>query len=148
MKAECSPSISSPQSRSSSEPGTRGAKLRVLIVDDALFARSVMKDILEQSGLYKVIGEATTGIDAVTQYETLRPDLVTMDVVMPGMNGIEACRQIMAMDPFATVVVCSALGQESSVVEAITAGARDFLVKPVTPERVLRTLAKANEEIG
>ena len=122
--------------------------LRVLVVDDALFARTMMRDILEGSGRFRVVAEASTGADAIARYEEFRPDIVTMDVVMPGMSGIEACRQIVQDDPAATVVVCSALGQESSIVEAITAGARDFIVKPFSPERVLRTLKKAKQEIA
>lgn len=121
---------------------------RVLVVDDALYSRTLMRDILESSGRYQVVGEAATGSEAISRFESLRPDIVTMDVVMPGMNGIEACREILRMDPSVTVIICSALGQEGSVVEAIAAGAYDFLIKPLTPERVLRTLASVTEEIA
>jgi two-component system chemotaxis response regulator CheY len=113
---------------------------RVLIVDDALFMRRMIRDILEGSGRYEVVGEAATGLEAVTFFQETCPDVVTLDVVMPGMDGIEACRQILRADPGATVVICSALGQESMVLEAIAAGARDFIVKPFAPERVLSVL--------
>jgi two-component system chemotaxis response regulator CheY len=119
---------------------------RVLIVDDALFMRRMIRDILEGSKRYEVVGEAATGLEAVTRYQETCPDVVTLDVVMPGMDGIEACRQILQLDPAARVVICSALGQESMVLEAISAGARDFIVKPFAPERVLRVLDNLTTE--
>jgi len=120
----------------------------VLIVDDALYTRTIIRDILEGSGRFRIVGEASTGAEAVARFREIKPDIVTMDLVMPGMSGIEACREILKEDPGATVVVCSALGQEAAVVEAITAGAADFIVKPFTPEQLLRTLSKAREAIA
>ena len=117
--------------------------IRVLVVDDATFMRSMIKDILHNaSGRYEVVGEASNGRDAVARYRELQPQLVTMDIVMPQLDGIEATRQILKLDPAATVVMCSAMGQEALVVESISAGAKDFIVKPFTSERVLQVLAK------
>ncbi|HEU4403222.1 MAG TPA: response regulator [Candidatus Polarisedimenticolia bacterium] len=117
--------------------------IRVLIVDDAMFMRSMIKDILSNAGgRYEVIGEANNGREAIARYRELRPDLVTMDIVMPQMDGIEATREILKLDAAAAIVICSAMGQEALVVESISAGAKDFIVKPFTPERVLQVLAK------
>jgi two-component system, chemotaxis family, chemotaxis protein CheY len=115
---------------------------RILIVDDAAFMRNNLKHILTQAG-HEVAGEAVDGLDAVTQYEDISPDLVTMDITMPNMDGIEALKQIRAKDPNSTVVMCSAMGQESLVVEAITSGAKDFVVKPFQGERVVEAVLKA-----
>ena len=117
--------------------------IRVLVVDDAMFMRSMIKDILNNaSGRYEVIGEASNGREAVARYRELKPALVTMDIVMPQMDGIEATREILKVDPAAVIVMCSAMGQEALVVESISAGAKDFIVKPFTSERVLQVLAK------
>jgi two-component system chemotaxis response regulator CheY len=113
---------------------------KVLVVDDALFMRSMIKDILKNSGKYDVVGEAANGDDAIAKFKELLPDLVTMDIVMPGMDGIEATREILKHDPKARVVMCSALGQEPLVIESIAAGARDFIVKPFTPEKVIQVM--------
>jgi two-component system chemotaxis response regulator CheY len=110
--------------------------LKVLIVDDALFMRNMLKDIFLRAG-HQVVGEATNGVEAVEQYRELRPDLVTMDIVMPLKSGIEALQDIAAEDPEACIIMCSALGQDSLVIEAVQAGARDFIVKPFKEERVL-----------
>ncbi len=115
--------------------------LRVLIVDDALFMRAMIRDILEQTGRFTVVGEASNGIEALAMFHELRPDLVTMDIVMPEMDGIQATRELVKFDPSATVVICSALGQEDLVIEAIAAGARDFIVKPFASEKVMQVLA-------
>lgn len=114
---------------------------RVLIVDDALFMRTMLRNILVESG-FEIVGEAATGTEAVEKFRRLSPDLTTMDVVMPECNGIEALRQIMALDPGARVVMCSALGQESLIVEALDAGARDFIVKPFKPAKVVEVAQK------
>lgn len=114
--------------------------VKVLIVDDALFMRSMIKDILTASGKYTVVGEAENGQEGVQKFEQLQPDLVTMDIVMPVLDGIEATRQILKSDPRARVIICSALGQEPLVIESIAAGARDFIVKPFSPEKVLKVL--------
>lgn len=113
---------------------------KVLIVDDALFMRAMIRDILENSGRYAVAGEAANGEEAVARYRELRPDLVTMDIVMPQMDGIEACKEIRRIDPKARVVMCSALGQEALVIESIASGAKDFIVKPFSAEKVLKVL--------
>ena len=117
--------------------------IRVLVVDDAMFMRSMIKDILTNAGgKYEVIGEANNGREAVARFRELQPDLVTMDIVMPQMDGIEATREILKVNPAASVVICSSMGQEALVVESISAGAKDFIVKPFTAERVLQVLAK------
>ena len=112
--------------------------LRVLIVDDALFMRGMLKDLFIKGG-YEVVGEAADGREAVEQYRRLRPDLVTMDIVMPLVSGIEALTEIRREDPEACVVMCSAMGQEALILEAVQAGARDFIVKPFSDEKVLET---------
>ncbi|HEY3176146.1 MAG TPA: response regulator [Candidatus Polarisedimenticolia bacterium] len=114
--------------------------LRVLIVDDALFMRSMIRDILSNTGRFEVVGEAANGLEAVRKYSELKPGLVTMDIVMPELDGIEATREILRQDPQARIVMCSALGQEALVIESISAGARDFIVKPFTPEKVIRVV--------
>lgn len=114
--------------------------VKVLVVDDALFMRAMIKDILTASGRYAVVGEAGNGQEAVQKYQELQPDLITMDIVMPTLDGIEATRQILKVDPRVRVVMCSALGQEPLVIESIAAGARDFIVKPFSPEKVLKVL--------
>ena len=119
---------------------------RVLVVDDALYMRTMIRDILSGTGGYEVVGEASNGREAVERFVELEPDLVTMDIVMPELDGIEATREILDRDPSATIIMCSALGQEALVIESIAAGARDFIVKPFTPEKVLRKLATRSGE--
>lgn len=114
---------------------------RVLICDDALFMRTMLAEILEQSG-FEVVGQAQTGAEAVTQYRELQPDLVTMDIIMPDMGGIDAVREIMKEHPDARILMCSAMGQQALVIEAIQAGARDFVVKPFQPSRVLEAVQR------
>ena len=118
---------------------------RVLVADDASFMRQMIREIVEAEG-FEVCGEASDGIEAVEEFRRLQPDVVTMDIVMPRKSGIDAVRGIIALDPGACVVMCSALGQESLVNEALEAGARDFIVKPFNPECVLETLKKALEK--
>lgn len=113
----------------------------VLVCDDAVFMRTMLGDILQQAG-FTVVGEADTGAKAVAKYKELRPDLVTMDIVMPDMGGIEAVREITTFDPEAKVVMCSAMGQQALVVDAIEAGAKDFVVKPFQPSRVLESVQR------
>ena len=108
----------------------------VLICDDAIFMRTMVGDILQQAG-FEIVGEAETGVQAVEKYKQLRPDLVTMDIVMPDMGGIDAVRAIMQAHPDAKILMCSAMGQQALVIEAIQAGARDFVAKPFQPSRVL-----------
>ena len=111
----------------------------VLICDDAIFMRTMISDILVQAG-FDVIGEAESGVQAVEKYRQLKPDLVTMDIVMPDMGGIEAVREICKNDPGAKILMCSAMGQQALVVEAIQAGAKDFVVKPFQPSRLLEAV--------
>jgi two-component system chemotaxis response regulator CheY len=113
----------------------------VLIVDDALFMRTMLRNIFVESG-FEVVGEAGNGNEAVEKFRALAPDLTTMDIVMPERNGIEALKQIMALAPKAKVVMCSALGQESLIIEALDAGARDFIVKPFKPAKVVEVAQK------
>jgi two-component system, chemotaxis family, chemotaxis protein CheY len=113
----------------------------VLICDDALFMRSMLADILKSAG-FEVVGEAKTGSEAVKSYQSLRPDLVTMDIVMPDMGGIDAVRAIIKDYPQARILMCSAMGQQALVIEAIQAGARDFVVKPFQPSRVLEAVQR------
>ena len=114
----------------------------ILIVDDAAFMRMMIKDILTKNG-FEVVGEAQTGKVAVELYQKLKPDLVTMDITMPEMNGIEAVKAIKKLDPAARVMMCSAMGQQAMVIDAIQAGARDFIVKPFQPNRVIEAVQKA-----
>ena len=120
-------------------------KARVLIADDASFMRHMIREIIEPEG-YEVVAEATDGIEAVDQFTSHHPDLVTMDIVMPKRSGIDAVKGILETDPGARIVMCSALGQEALVMEALQAGAKDFIVKPFKPEQVLDTLQKALEK--
>lgn len=114
---------------------------RVLIVDDAAFMRMMIKDILLKNG-YEIAGEAENGNVALEMYKELKPDLVTMDITMPEMDGIAAVKAIIASDPAARIIMCSAMGQQAMVIDAIQAGAKDFVVKPFQPERVLEAVKK------
>lgn len=119
-------------------------KYKVLVCDDAEFMRTLIKDVLLKGG-YEIAGEAENGLEAVEKYKALKPDLVTMDIVMPIKSGIDALKEIVAYDPKAKVVMCSALGQEILVMDAIEAGAKDFIVKPFTEENVLEVIGKVIE---
>ncbi len=114
---------------------------RVLVCDDAIFMRTMISDILSGAG-YEVVGEAESGVQAIERYRELRPDLVTMDIVMPDMGGIDAVREITRLHPEARILMCSAMGQQALVVEAIQAGAKDFVVKPFQPARVLEAVQR------
>ena len=114
------------------------AHKKILITDDAAFMRTVLGDILKKAG-YDVV-EASSGIDAIEKYKTEKPDAVTMDITMPEMDGITALKQIMAIDKDAKVLMCSAMGQQAMVVEAIKVGAKDFIVKPFDANRVVDAL--------
>lgn len=114
---------------------------RVLIVDDAAFMRMMIKNILTKHG-YEVVGEAANGKEAVKLYKQLKPDVVTMDITMPEMDGIEGVKAIRAIDPNAKIIMISAMGQQAMVMEAIQAGAKDFIVKPFQQERVLQALER------
>ncbi len=113
----------------------------ILICDDAAFMRMMIKDILTKNG-YNVAGEAENGAKAVEKYNELKPDLVLMDITMPEMDGIQALKKIKASDPSALVIMCSAMGQQAMVIEAIQSGARDFIVKPFQADRVLEAVKK------
>ncbi|MBV8257599.1 MAG: response regulator [Actinobacteria bacterium] len=115
---------------------------RVLVVDDAAFMRKVLTDALTSAG-HEVVGEAGDGNEAVARFQELKPDLATLDITMPDKDGLTALKEILSLDPSAKVVMCSALGQESKVLEAIKAGAKDFVVKPFQPDRVLQAVASA-----
>jgi two-component system chemotaxis response regulator CheY len=115
---------------------------RVLVVDDAAFMRKMVSDALVKGG-HEVVGEAGNGVEAISQYQALKPDLVTLDITMPEKDGLAALADIRAADPSAKVVMCSALGQESKVLEAIKLGAKDFVVKPFQPDRVIEAVGKA-----
>jgi two-component system chemotaxis response regulator CheY len=113
--------------------------IKILVVDDAIFMRGLIRDIFAR-GPFVIAGEAENGVEAVRLYRELKPDLTTMDIVMPQMDGISALKEIMRLDPAAKVIMCSALGQEALIAEAIEAGASDFIVKPFQPGRVLRVV--------
>ena len=117
-------------------------KKRVLIVDDAAFMRMMIRDILSKNN-FEVVGEATSGDEAVAMYKELKPDLVTLDITMPGMDGVTVLKKIRQIDSSARVVMCSAMGQQAIVVEAIKNGARDFINKPFHPQKVVETLRRA-----
>ncbi|KMK77227.1 response regulator [Alkalihalobacillus pseudalcaliphilus] len=113
----------------------------ILIVDDAAFMRMMIKDILNKGG-YQVVGEAADGFQAVEKYKELQPDLVTMDITMPEKDGIAALKEIKEINPSAKVIMCSAMGQQAMVIDAIQAGAKDFIVKPFQSDRVLEAIKK------
>jgi two-component system chemotaxis response regulator CheY len=115
---------------------------RVLVVDDAAFMRKMVTDALSGGG-HEIVGEAANGTEAVQRFQELRPDVMTLDITMPEKDGLTALREIIAVDPGAKVVMCSALGQESKVLESIKLGAKDFVVKPFQVERVLSAIEKA-----
>ena len=112
---------------------------KILCVDDAAFMRKVVKDTLSKNG-YTDLYEAVDGADAVEKYGEIGPDLVIMDITMPNMDGLEALKAIRAKNSSANVVMCSAMGQEAMVIDAIQSGARDFIVKPFKPDRILKTV--------
>ena len=113
----------------------------ILLVDDAAFMRMMLKDILVKNG-YNIVGEAENGLQAIEKYKELKPDLTILDITMPEMDGIAAAKGIKEADGDALIVMCSAMGQQSMVVESIQAGARDFIVKPFQPARVLEAVQK------
>ena len=115
---------------------------RVLVVDDAAFMRKMVGDALAKGG-HEVVAEAANGVEAVSRFQEIRPDVTTLDITMPEKDGLAALADIMGADPSAKVVMCSALGQESKVLESIKSGAKDFVVKPFQPDRVLSAIEKA-----
>ncbi len=117
------------------------ADKNILLVDDAAFMRMMLKDILTKNG-YNVVGEAENGAQAVEKYKELKPNLVMLDITMPEMDGIQAAKAIKSEDSNAVIVMCSAMGQQAMVIEAIQAGAKDFIVKPFNADRVLEAVKK------
>ena len=113
----------------------------IMIVDDAAFMRMMIKDILTKNG-HNVVGEAENGAVAIDKYNECKPDLVLMDITMPEMDGLQALKKIKANDPSATVIMCSAMGQQAMVIESIQSGAKDFIVKPFQADRVLEAVKK------
>lgn len=114
---------------------------RILIVDDAAFMRMMIRDILTKNG-FEVVGEAQDGAQAIEKFKELHPDLITMDITMPEMDGIAALKEIKKVDPNAKVIMCSAMGQQAMVIDAIQAGAKDFIVKPFQSDRVIEAINK------
>ncbi len=115
--------------------------MRLLVVDDAMFMRRMLSDILEKGG-HIICGEASTGKEAIERYKELKPDLVTMDIIMPDMSGIEAVKEIKKVDPDAKILMVSAMGQQALVLEAVQSGAIDYIVKPFQPSRVLESIER------
>jgi two-component system, chemotaxis family, chemotaxis protein CheY len=115
---------------------------KILIVDDAAFMRMMIKDILVKNG-FEVCGEAENGQQAIEKFKETQPDLVTMDITMPEMDGIQALKEIRKTNPNAKIIMCSAMGQQAMVIEAIQAGAKDFIVKPFQADRVIEAISKA-----
>ena len=113
----------------------------ILLVDDAAFMRMMLKDILTKKG-YNVVGEAENGARAIEKYKELKPNLVILDITMPELDGIKAAKAIKTEDSAALIIMCSAMGQQAMVIESIQAGARDFIVKPFQPDRVLEAVKK------
>ncbi|MDF2820714.1 MAG: hypothetical protein K0R15_1155 [Clostridiales bacterium] len=113
----------------------------ILIVDDAAFMRMMIKDILSKNG-YNVVGEAENGLKAIEKYQELKPDLVIMDITMPELDGIQAVKKIKENDSSASIIMCSAMGQQAMVIESIQSGAKDFIVKPFQADRVLEAVKK------
>ncbi|WMM26611.1 response regulator [Tissierella sp. MB52-C2] len=113
----------------------------ILVVDDASFMRMMIKDILTKNG-FTILGEAENGLKAIEKYKELDPDLVIMDITMPEMDGINAVKEIKKINSNARIIMCSAMGQQAMVIEAIQAGAKDFIVKPFQPERVVEAVKK------
>lgn len=113
----------------------------ILIVDDAAFMRMMIKDVLTKNG-FEVIGEAENGARAIEKYKELQPNLTIMDITMPEIDGIQAVKEIKKMDPSAKIIMCSAMGQQAMVIEAIQAGAKDFIVKPFQADRVIEAVKK------
>jgi two-component system chemotaxis response regulator CheY len=114
---------------------------RILVVDDAAFMRMMIKDILTKNG-FEVVGEAADGAQAIEKFNEVSPDLVTMDITMPEMDGITALKEIKKNHPEAKVIMCSAMGQQAMVIDAIQAGAKDFIVKPFQADRVIEAIKK------
>jgi two-component system, chemotaxis family, chemotaxis protein CheY len=118
-----------------------------VIVDDTIFMRMTLKNILENIG-YKILGEGADGFDAVRMYKKYKPLIITMDITMPNKDGIEAVQEILSFDQKANVIMVSAMGQKSKVIDALTAGAKDFVVKPFQHDRILEALTRIEEQLN
>lgn len=114
----------------------------ILLADDLAFIKMIQKEVLEKGG-FEVVGEAVDGMDAIEKYRKLKPDVVLMDITMPKMDGLNSIKVIKQMDPGCRIIVCSALGQQQLIIEAIRLGAKDFVVKPFEPERLIKAIQKA-----
>ncbi|TCT16878.1 two-component system chemotaxis response regulator CheY [Natranaerovirga pectinivora] len=114
--------------------------LRVLIVDDAIFMRTVLKKMLAEEGNFEIVGEANNGVEAIAKAKELQPDIITLDITMPEMDGVTALPEIVKASPNTKVIMCSAMGQQPMVIEAIKNGAKDFIVKPFQKARVLQAI--------
>jgi two-component system chemotaxis response regulator CheY len=123
-------------------PDGGGPMARVLVVDDAAFMRKMVSDALTKGG-HEVVGEAGNGAEAIARFQELKPEIMTLDITMPEKDGLTALKEIIELDPSARVIMCSALGQESKVLESIKLGAKDFVVKPFQADRVLDAVGKA-----
>jgi two-component system chemotaxis response regulator CheY len=119
-----------------------GNKKRILVVDDSNFLRTALKKILEGHG-YEVVGMAENGLEAITKYKELKPDLVSLDIIMPQMNGLETLRLLKTVDPNACVVMVSSLSSKESVTDCITAGAKNYILKPFEEKKVIEVIQKA-----
>jgi two-component system chemotaxis response regulator CheY len=115
---------------------------RILLADDTLFMRATLKKVLSDAG-FDIVGEAENGKLAVERYEELKPDLVMLDITMPVKTGLEALEEIMKLDPNATVIMCTAIGQERVVAQALQTGAKDYIIKPFKPDKVVDAVNKA-----
>jgi len=114
----------------------------VLIVDDLTFIKMVLRDLVEKAG-FRVVAEASDGIEALAQFQDKRPDVVLLDITMPKMDGLSTLKKMLEIDPAANIIMCSALGQQQLIVQAIQLGAKDFIVKPFRPERVIASIKKS-----
>lgn len=115
--------------------------INVAIVDDLAFIKLVLRDLIEKAG-FRVVGEASNGEEAIELFQDKRPDVLLLDITMPKMDGITALKKLLEIDPKANIIMCSALGQQQLIVEAIQLGAKDFIVKPFRPERVISSIKK------
>ena len=115
--------------------------INILIADDLQFIKLVLRDLVEKAG-FRVVGEASNGEEAVELFQDKRPDVVLMDITMPKMDGLTALKKILKIDPGANIIMCSALGQQTLIVQALQMGAKDFVVKPFRPERVINSIKK------
>ncbi|MBN1836203.1 MAG: response regulator [Spirochaetales bacterium] len=114
----------------------------ILIVDDLTFIKMVLRDLVEKAG-FRVVGEASDGLEALEQFQAKRPDVVLLDITMPKMDGLSTLKKMLEIDPKANIIMCSALGQQQLIVQAIQLGAKDFIVKPFRPERVISSIKKS-----